>query len=323
MPAFAYFFYFFQSFFVKNPGRIQIGITDKCNLSCEMCPRSVFVSGKDEMQIESFKTVLEKIPMAKIATLTGWGEPLLHSKIFEMIKLCKSRDLKVKLTTNGILLNENRLKNLLESGIDSISFSIDGTDDDNSFGHQNSKVLKTISDLIGLRGSQKKPSIAVQTTLHAGFEKSIFGLIEQAAELGVDKVNICRLDLRHNNSLKRPSFADEKVFFKTAKALGKSRRVIVEMAPYPSIESVEKAFTALSMNFFNQENFCIRTIDYLYIRPDGKVTPCCSLPNYIVGNIADENSSEIWKGDKMNFFRKNQAKICSGCDVFKKNYCKN
>ena len=54
------------------------------------------------------------------------GEPLLHPKIIDMISYAKKNKIKVVgIITNGILLNKNMSKKLLDSKIDLIDISID------------------------------------------------------------------------------------------------------------------------------------------------------------------------------------------------------
>jgi len=57
-------------------------------------------------------------------SLTG-GEPLLHPKYFGFVKFLKRRGLYANSPTNGTLLTERNVKRLRESGIDSVSVSID------------------------------------------------------------------------------------------------------------------------------------------------------------------------------------------------------
>ena len=47
----------------------------------------------------------------------------------------------------------------------------------------------------------------------------------------------------------------------------------------------------------------------------GKVTPCCALPRYEVGDLA-EGLQEIWRGKAMRDFRENQDSICGTCDFY-------
>ncbi len=54
------------------------------------------------------------------------GEPLMNPEIYEMIRCCKRKGLRVLLSTNGTFLNEENSRRLLETGLDYLIFSFDG-----------------------------------------------------------------------------------------------------------------------------------------------------------------------------------------------------
>ena len=56
--------------------------------------------------------------------ITG-GEPFIHPDLFEAVAAAKARGLAVNITTNGTLIDK-RWEELIASGVDSLSFSIDG-----------------------------------------------------------------------------------------------------------------------------------------------------------------------------------------------------
>jgi MoaA/NifB/PqqE/SkfB family radical SAM enzyme len=59
--------------------------------------------------------------------LVGAGEPLLHPDIFEMIRIAKDNQLRVLMYTNGTLLQEKRLRPLIDSGLDVLRVSLAAT----------------------------------------------------------------------------------------------------------------------------------------------------------------------------------------------------
>jgi wyosine [tRNA(Phe)-imidazoG37] synthetase (radical SAM superfamily) len=77
------------------------------------------------MKIETFKRILDLLPHAYRVTIVGLGEPLLHPKITEFIKIAKSLKRRVGLVTNASLLDSVMSKELISAGLDSIAFSLD------------------------------------------------------------------------------------------------------------------------------------------------------------------------------------------------------
>ena len=95
----------------KRFNRIYVEITNKCNLSCSFCKKSNRLL--KEMTVTEFKEVISKIKdYTNTICLHVKGEPLLHSKLNEILNICDDNNIKVNLTTNGTLL-KNKINELI------------------------------------------------------------------------------------------------------------------------------------------------------------------------------------------------------------------
>ena len=100
----------------KKYRKIYIEITNNCNLNCSFC--SPVMKQRKFMSKEEFKEILEKIKdYTDYIYLHVKGEPLLHPEIIDFIDLANNYNLKINLTTNGVLLPKvieqlNTCKNL-------------------------------------------------------------------------------------------------------------------------------------------------------------------------------------------------------------------
>jgi MoaA/NifB/PqqE/SkfB family radical SAM enzyme len=168
--------------------RLSIELTTRCNANCEMCTRRELVKcgGLEvgEMKTETVKLVLEEIRKLNklgkkvVVAPMGLGEPLLYGKLPEFFKRVKviSGDIKLVLVTNGILLNKNWVKILVDLGVDEICVSLNAADRDSYkkiMGNDNyEKVIENIRSLIAYRNkkSQSKTAVIVQY-LDFGFGK--------------------------------------------------------------------------------------------------------------------------------------------------------
>ena len=82
--------------------KVYIEITNSCNLNCSFC--SPVKKEKRFMTEEEFEHVLEEVSkVTKVIYIHVKGEPLLHPKIIDFLKLAEKYNLKVNLTTNGTL----------------------------------------------------------------------------------------------------------------------------------------------------------------------------------------------------------------------------
>ena len=307
----------------KNPAFAQIEITNSCNLNCKMCPRAFLKVPYKHMDFLVYKNIINKLKGVYQVTLTGWGEPFYYDKIFDCIKYAKKKGLKVKLTTNGILLNDKKIKRIFESELDEITFSLDHIKGDPDFGHPNNSALRNIKKIIHIRDEQdlEKPKVVLQPTMHAKKSKNIFDVIRWGAHVGADRINIARLDLRFDPNLQRASEIEEKKLFKRVTKLSKETGIRVDMVQYAIFDGISR----LAYRLFNRilhrfDHKCSKTYNYVYINVDGFVTPCCFFPHMKRGDLKKQDLVEIWNGKLFKIFRKNQEKICGKCDVMKIRY---
>jgi heme b synthase len=104
-------------------------LTRSCNLNCIHC-RAAAEKGPYEGELSTDKVYeimdgIEKIGKP-IIILTG-GEPLLREDIFEIAKYGDKKGFRMVMATNGTLINEENMKKMIDSGIQRISLSIDGS----------------------------------------------------------------------------------------------------------------------------------------------------------------------------------------------------
>lgn len=109
---------------------IVIEPTNSCNLRCLTCPVNVDLKReKGFMDFTFFKKIVDDNPQLDFIHLTFAGEPLLHPRIMDMISYAKSHGIRVRLVTNTTLLDKSVTQQILASGLDAITFSVDGADD--------------------------------------------------------------------------------------------------------------------------------------------------------------------------------------------------
>ncbi len=152
------------------PLNLDIEPTNKCNLKCPFCYRTLAISNHIDnvdwdgiMTLETYKTILSQIVingkiMVPAIKLTHRGEPLLNKNLGEFVKLAKDAGAcDVMVNTNGTLLTEDIAKNLLAAGLDKLLFSFDSPYkkkyEDTRIGANYDKVLDNIKMFVKLRNS--------------------------------------------------------------------------------------------------------------------------------------------------------------------------
>ena len=113
---------------------INLEITNMCNTHCRCCmrdPQVMGVSTRCKMSLDEVAQILDAYrPQDVQAVLFGGGESLLHPDFFTLVEMVQSRfsGVPIGLFTNGIVLAKDRdsVERVAASGIDSVSFSIQG-----------------------------------------------------------------------------------------------------------------------------------------------------------------------------------------------------
>ena len=106
----------------KRFSKIYVEITNKCNLACSFCSKDN--REKKEMSVDDFKTVLDKVSdYTESIYLHVKGEPLLHSKLEDILNICENHNVKVCITTNGTLLKSKK-NVLIKHNIKQINISL-------------------------------------------------------------------------------------------------------------------------------------------------------------------------------------------------------
>jgi len=106
---------------------INLEVTNTCNLACVECPvNTTMARKKGFMDPALFRRLVDETPSLDFVLVFQWGEPLLHREFFEMVAHARARGVRVMVTTNGTKLEPESRRKLLDSGIERVTFSVDG-----------------------------------------------------------------------------------------------------------------------------------------------------------------------------------------------------
>ena len=105
---------------------INLELSNLCNLNCGFCLRRAYDDeGKNQiMKLELLERILPELNQLEMIDLTGWGEPMAHPK-FELCleKIRKNFSGFLSLTSNGTLLDEQKIQALIDAQVNIICFS--------------------------------------------------------------------------------------------------------------------------------------------------------------------------------------------------------
>jgi len=187
---------------------IQVEVSSFCNASCLYCPHTVFQHMwiNQHMPLVAFQKLLPALSRAKLVYLQGWGEPFLNPDFFQMLKLAKEAECKVGTSTNGMLLDDKIIKQLIDIGIDVIAFSLAGIDENNDIVREGTRI-KTVIDAIKSINREKRraevalPAINIAYMLLRSRIQDLLKMPSQLKELGINQIVISTLDFIPNREM--------------------------------------------------------------------------------------------------------------------------
>ena len=154
------------------PPRVQIEVTNRCNLRCVMCTRNQMTRSLGDVSLETVRKIADECSHepGTIICLYFLGEPLLHRGLEEIVAHLDSvKDnspvrLLYGIQTNGMLLTEDRARSLLKAGLRNFAFSIDGLE----------------GDLERIRPGASYPVV----------ERNVLHLLELGEQMGIDDLSV-------------------------------------------------------------------------------------------------------------------------------------
>lgn len=167
------------------PPMVVVKITNTCDLECVHCPYSVISKQKHykptHMTWKLYRKIVEEVASYKnvIFRLLCDGEPLMHPRFADMIRLAKQKGIgPVNFITNGVRLNEALTEVVLESGVDVVEISLDALTQETYEKIRKGSSYKRVMDNVH-RFIEKRNKMAAKTRIMV----SIIDQPEAAAEL--------------------------------------------------------------------------------------------------------------------------------------------
>ncbi len=300
----------------------QIEPTSRCQLKCVMCPRTAFsdewVSG--DMPLSVYKKISRYFHLVDNVHLQGWGEPLLHPKLFDMIQIAKAEDCRASLTTNGVLLTHNISGELIKKGLDTLAISIAGaskkTHESIRCGSHFEQVIdniKTLSDLKAKMGS-KTPKLVLSFLMTKTNIKELPEAVSLAKDLGINEFVATNLDYtptQEQDDLKLFSCNKADSMFQsyidTARIRANKIKLPFRFYPLEMEEAVMCEMNPLQIVFISFDG-CLSPCVYLNMTKLGLIPRIFCRKQYEIegqcfGNIGEYDFMEIWKREDYKNFR--------------------
>lgn len=300
-------------------------ITKKCNLNCLHCGSDCKAENSAaELTTESWLKIVDYVKAhfgEQVLFVISGGEPLIHPDIFKIGLHITDAGMKWGMVTNGMKLDDDSMKKLVDSGIYSITVSVDGTEKNHNYLRNSSNAFKTIEKALDLIG---KAQIPMKDAVTCVYPANLGELDEIATLLIKNKIPSWRLFRIFPNGRAEKNKELHLTKENTAKML---EWIAQNRAEYKRSGLTVSASCEGFLPFKQDVNvrdypfFCRAGINIAGILSDGTITGCTNNhPGFSQGNILKDDLAKVWER-KFEDFRERkwiEKTTCVSCKYLKK-----
>jgi radical SAM protein with 4Fe4S-binding SPASM domain len=289
------------------PISISFEPTTSCNLRCPECPSGLrqFTRPTGMLQQDFFRQTIDDIHRELLYLIFYFqGEPYLNPHFLEMVQYAHQKGIYTATSTNAHYLTDEKARKTVESGLDRLIISIDGTTQEvyanYRVGGKLDKVLEGARNIVKWKKAlnSKTPFVFFQFLVVKPNEHQLEEIKQLAAEIGVDQVR-----------------------FKTAQVYdyeNDPNGLIPTQEKYSRYKRKKDGTMQVKSGLKNR---CWRLWSGNVITWDGLVVPCCFDKDAMhqLGNMKMQSFKDIWQNDNYKQFRKElmtsrkNIDICSNC----------
>ncbi|MCX6558374.1 MAG: radical SAM protein [Candidatus Aminicenantes bacterium] len=329
---------------IDRLARVYVEPTNRCNLDCRTCMRQGWEEGLGFMDFAMYEKILagwRAFPDRFEIFLGGFGEPLSHPRIADMVALAKSAGSRVELISNGILLDDAMSRRLIAAGLDRIWISIDGASQasyaDVRLGDH---LPEIIANLERLNARSNKPELGISFVAMKRNLADLPAVIDLARRLGASRFSLSNVEPYTEDMVTEVLYGQ--VLFEALPEGGCIMpRFDLNSIEGETLEKVSALFPdALTFTPLNpdHEGLCpfLRRRS-ASVRWDGQIGPCLPLlhahtvclnghsrnwEEFHLGSLADRALADIWNDAAYRDFRHRldefsfaPCSTCNSCDL--------
>ena len=288
------------------PLSVAVEPTTACNLGCPECPSGLrqFTRATGNLKQDRFKDILKQLaPRTSYMTFYFQGEPYINPDFLTMVKAAHDKKIYTSTSTNAHFLSKAAALRTVESGLDRLIISIDGTTQEVYEQYRvNGSLEKVLAGTRAIIEAKKElksatPHVIFQFLVVKPNEHQIADVEKLGAEMGVDEVR-----------------------FKTAQMYDyeNGNPLIPTLDEYSRYRLEKDGRYTVKNKLVNR---CWRLWSSCVITWDGLVVPCCfdKDASHKLGDLKEESFTEIWQNEGYKHFRKallkgrDQIDICTNC----------
>jgi radical SAM protein with 4Fe4S-binding SPASM domain len=289
------------------PVSLSFEPTTACNLRCPECPSGLraFTRPTGMLRNDFFTQTIDQLSRDLLYLIFYFqGEPYLNPDFLEMVQYASKKGIYTATSTNAHYLSEENARKTVESGLDRLIISIDGTTQEvyeqYRIGGKLEKVLQGARNIVKWKKKLKSrtPFVFFQFLVVRPNEHQTEDIRKLAEEIGVDEVR-----------------------FKTAQIYDYARdpnQLIPKNEKFSRYKKDNQGQYTVKNSL---ENHCWRLWHATVITWDGLVVPCCfdKDASHPLGDLKGKPFREIWRDPQYVQFRRSilqsrkNIDICANC----------
>lgn len=289
------------------PISISFEPTTSCNLRCPECPSGLreFTRPTGMLKKDFFQETIDEIYKDLLYLIFYFqGEPYLNPQFLEMVNYANRMGIYTATSTNAHYLTDENARKTVESGLDRLIISIDGTTQDvyqqYRVGGKLDKVIEGAKNIVKWKKelNSKTPFVFFQFLVVKPNEHQIADIKALGREIGVDQVR-----------------------FKTAQVYNYQEDPNGLIPTNNKYSRYKKGADGTMKVKSGLKNYCWKLWHANVITWDGLVVPCCFDKDAMhqLGNLKTQSFKETWKNSNYHQFRaellnsRKNIDICSNC----------
>jgi MoaA/NifB/PqqE/SkfB family radical SAM enzyme len=306
----------------RGPLIVFLSLTERCNLRCKKCTiwKNVKEVREPELSKEEIFSLLSQLSSmgTKIVALWG-GEPLLNKNLCEIIREIHRQKMIPYVITNGLLLNEQYVDQLIKADLGSISVSLDNTIPEKHYEKKGvtGAFKRTCEGLALLRKmGGDRINVGINMVISKDNVHEILPMAELASSLKLNWLKF--IPIHFGFPYNRMEFGDKELMPNEEEIeliqrnLLEARRYLLKQGLYTNSIKFLKAFKKFFKGNYQMKH-CYAGYLLCNIDSYGNITQC-SLDPRIAGNVREKSFNELWKSKEFNLIRKDHnKKICGHC----------
>lgn len=301
-----------------GPNYVDIDVTRRCNLTClGCCFHSPLVEGAKQRYPKVAdidigliqRAILELKEMGcRLIVIQGAGEPLLHPEITEIASIIKKAGLRLIVITNGLLLDENKIRAFMDASVDMLKVTLWASSPEQyrqQYPGSDEKNLEIILDRLKHLKEMKteRKSLLPELCLHHPINRNNFRTIERFVDLalsaGCNSLSFSQFNPVWQSLAKYALTPQEEQ--EVCGTLGRVRKRLDALNVPHNIDQALLRYQ-MGQNVW-QKLPCYIMWFHARIRCDGAVQ-ACGRSELTFGNLHQSSFSQIWNDRPIRDFRR-------------------